>query len=105
MNWTRGLLRVWAVVAISWIALQAWLMRVAIKSAWDGWVDAPLDGKHQDYDVTIYNIRLEIAEWIALPPLALLLFWYLDCLGRTGVSQFSARGPMTVSLLFADSGS
>ena len=77
MNWARGLQRVWAVVAICWFGLQTWLMRVAIKSAWDGWVDAPLDGKLQDYDAAILNIRLEIAEWIVLPPLGLLLLGFM----------------------------
>ena len=68
MNWKRGLLRVWAVLAAIWISLQAFLMwdKITARWIWDPVVSA-------DGSVHGSTTPFKIAGWVLLPPLLLLL--------------------------------
>jgi hypothetical protein len=96
MNLTRGFFRLWLVISLLWIAGSGWILRDNLRSDC-----SDVSGPHkpptemsdhelvcalaslppppagfvldQDPAIAGWNLRVRAAEWIALPPLGLLL--------------------------------
>lgn len=91
MNWKRGLLRLWIVLALLWVIRGVWVWWPAVAgdcSPFGGRVgDQRLDMSckideipHDSFlDSAMWDYRVDAAVWILFPPLAFLI------LGMAGI--------------------
>lgn len=88
MNWKRGLLRLWIVLALLWVIGGVWVWWPAMTgdcSPFGGRVaDQRLDMAckldeipHDSFlDSAIFDYRIDVAKWLFLPPLTVLVCGY-----------------------------
>lgn len=76
MNWTRGLLRLWMIIAACWIIVTTWLQWNLITNPFTKYVEP--------------SPFIDITMFIFLPPLVLLLLglsgvWVMRGFRRSGI--------------------
>jgi hypothetical protein len=95
MNWRKGLLRLWLVLSLCWIAgvgVYAWKHEPGISSLQFGYEIASSPEKQNEKEI-VGSLNAELAKryaaYVLLPPLITLA---LGLLGAWVVSSFERRG-------------
>ena len=97
MNWRKGLLRLWLVLSLCWIAgvgVYAWKHEPGISPSQFGYEIASSPEKQNEKEI-VGNLNAELAKrygaYVLLPPLMTLA---LGLLGAWVVSSFERRGAL-----------
>jgi hypothetical protein len=95
MNWRKGLLRLWLVLSLCWIAgvgVYAWKQEPGLSSSQSAYETASSPGKQNEKEIVgSLNVELvkQYAVYVLVPPLATLV---LGLLGAWVVSSFEREG-------------